>query len=106
MGQRAFQLLRGHVQPAGNEGKVRPQVAARLTDQKAGDRGVIVDQQAAFSVKQLAPRRQDGHFADTVLLRQGAVILRSDHLQPPQPREQYQQDGDDHILHDRQLVRR
>ena len=84
-------------------GKVGPQVAARLTDQEAGDGGVVVHQQAAFAIEQLAPRRQDGHLADTVLLRQGAVVLRTDHLQPPQAGEQHQQNGDDHVLHDREL---
>ena len=103
VGQRALQLLRGHVQPTGNQGKVSPQVAARFANQEAGDGGVIVHQQTAFAIEQLAPRRQDGHLADTVLLRQGAVVLRSDHLQPPQAGEQYQQDADDRVLHDRQL---
>ena len=84
-------------------GKVSPQIAAGLTDQEAGDRGVVVDQQAPFTVEQLAPRSQDGHFADTVLLRQRAVVLRAHDLQPPQAGEQHQQNGHDHVLHDREL---
>ncbi len=106
MRQGALQLLRGHVQPTRNQGKVRTQVAARFADQEAGDGGIIVHQQTAFAVEQLAPRSQDGHLADAILLRQRAVVLRSDDLQPPQAGEQYQQDGDDRILHDRQLERR
>ena len=103
MGQGALQLLRGHVEPPRDQGEVRTQVAARFADQKAGDGGIIVHQQAAFAIEQLAPRSQNGHLADAILLRQRAVVLRSDHLQPPQAGEQYQQDGDDRILHDRQL---
>ena len=106
VGQRALQLLRGHVQSTGNERKVGVQVAAWLADQKAGDGGVVVHQQAAFAVEQLAPGRQDRHLADPVLLRQDAVVLRSHDLEPPQAREQHQQNRDDHVLHDRQLIRR
>ena len=104
--QHALQLLRSHVQPAGNQRKIRPQVAARFADQEAGDGGIVVHQQAAFAIEQLAPRRQDGHLADTVLLRQRAVVLRANHLQPPQAREQHQQNADDRVLHDRELERR
>ncbi len=93
--ERFIQLIDGHVEAVCNQGKIRANIAALLTNQETGDRRVIVHQKPAVAIEELAPGSEDGHFANTVLLRQVAVVLRAQHLQPPQTGEQHQQNSHD-----------
>ncbi len=57
--QDGVDLIDGHIQSAGDQRQIRVDVVALLADQEAGDGGVVVDDQTAFAVEDLAPRRED-----------------------------------------------
>ena len=68
MAKRGAELVKIEVEAVGDQGQVGVDVVALLADQEAGDGWVVVDQQAAVAVEELAARRQDGNLADAVLL--------------------------------------
>jgi len=103
--QRGAQIFHIQVQAVGDERQVGVNVAALLMNQKAGDRGVVVHHQPVLAVEQLAARGQHRNFANAVLLGGKAVVVRSQHLQPPQPPHQGQHDQKNAPLHHRQLQR-
>jgi hypothetical protein len=68
--QRSLQLVEVQIQPLGNQRQVGVDIPVLLANQEAGDRRIVVHQQPAVAIQQLAPRRQHRHLANAVLLRQ------------------------------------
>jgi hypothetical protein len=64
-------------------GKICIEVLLLLAQEIATDRGIVVDDDAAFAVEDAAARRQHRHLANTVLLGQHAVAAGAEDLQPP-----------------------
>ncbi len=104
--QNGADLLRLHVQSLCNQRHVLLYGAHLLAQQVAGDRRVVVDNDPAFPVQDASPRGQHRHLAHPVLLRQHTVLRRPEHLQPPKPDPQHQQNQCHDILQSRQLPRR
>ncbi len=84
MVQRGAKLVEIKMKSLRDQRQIRIHVAVLFAHQEAGDRRIVVDDQAVFAVKELAPRRQHRHFANAVLLRQHFEVLRAEDLQPPQ----------------------
>jgi N-dimethylarginine dimethylaminohydrolase len=101
--QSGAQLVQVKVETARDQRQIVIHVAALFPDEKAGDGGVVVDDETAFAVEQLAARGQDGLLADAVLFRQLAKVLRAEHLEPPELGSEDEQHGKNSILHHRQL---
>ncbi len=97
------QLVEIEIKAARNHGQIGIDVVVLLAHQEAGNRRIVVDDQAVFAVEELAARRQHGHLANAVLLREHAEVGSAQHLQAPQPRGQRQHHQQDAVLHRRQL---
>ena len=78
--QHRADLVLGHMKAAGDLRQVRFDRLRLVGHEEAGDRRIVVHQQAAFAVKEAAPRRQDRHLADAIGLGQFAVIRRPQDL--------------------------
>ena len=78
-----MQALRDHVRVAGK-------IAGGVAQQQSGKGRIVVHDDAAFAVEDLAAGRQNGDFASLVFFRQRRVELALHHLQPPQPVGQHQ----------------
>ena len=79
------------------------QLPELVAQQQHGERRVVVHDDAAFAVQDLAARGQDRNGADAVALRQRLVFFRARNLQPRQTEYQHHQHRQDHVLHGRQL---
>ncbi len=86
--QRRAQLIEVEIEALGDQRQIGVNILVLLAHQEAGDRRVIVDDEAVLAVEELAARRQDRLFADAILLGQHAVAVDVQHLQPPQARSQ------------------
>ncbi len=87
------------VQPLGDGVRVRVQISRRIAQQQRGKRGVVIDNDPAFTIQNFAARRQNRHIADAVLLRQLRVLAALHHLQPPQPVRQKQKNEQHDVLY-------
>ena len=88
------------MQPASNERQVGDHIVILLPHQKAGNRRIVVNDQPAFTIEDLAPWRQNRHFADAVGLRQRVIVLPANHLKPPQPKNENSENGRNDVLDD------
>ena len=70
MVQRGLQLLEVQVEPLGNQRQIGVDVVVLFANQEAGNRRIVVDDEAVLAVEKLAARRQHRHLADAVLLGQ------------------------------------
>jgi hypothetical protein len=93
------------MQPLRNGVRVRVQIARRIAQQERGKRRIVIDNDAAFAIQDFAPRRQNRHIANAVLLRQQCVLIAVHHLQPPQSVGQKQKNEQHDILHGGQAER-
>ncbi len=96
-------FLRGNVQPGGDLLDVRRIRLQLLAQEQHRERRIVVHDDAAFAVEYLAARRQDGHLADAVLLRQRLVLIAARDLQTRKPHRQHDEDHQDRVLHERQF---
>ena len=87
------------MQPPGDRFRVRVQISRRIAQQERGKRGVVIDNDAAFTIQDFAARRQNRHIANSVLLRQLRVLAALHHLQLPQPVSQKQENEQYDVLH-------
>jgi hypothetical protein len=87
------------VQSSGDLIGVGLKIAVLIAQQQHGERRIVVDDDAAFAVKDLAARSQDGDLLDAVLFGQRAVVIAARHLQAPQSERQHQEDSQQEILH-------
>ena len=78
---------------------VSGEIAGGIAQQQSGERRIVVDDDAALAVENLAAGRENRNFASLVLLRQRRVELALHHLQPPQPIGQHQKNDEDDVLH-------
>ena len=97
--QARAQLIGRHVQPGGDLVGIGVQVAVLIAQQQHGERRIVVDDDAAFAVEDLAARRQDGDLLDAVLFGQRCVVIAARHLQAPQPEGKNQKDSQQDVLH-------
>src|SRR5664279_3747290 len=97
--QAGTQLVGGNVQSGGDLVGVYLEIAVLIAQQQHGERGIVVNDDAAFAVKDLAARRQNGDLLDAVLFGQGAVVIAARHLQAPQPEGQHQKNSQQDVLH-------
>ena len=92
--------------PRAISGRSACEILDLLAQQEAGDRGIVVDDDAAFAVEDLAARREHGNLADAVGLGQHAVVLGAEDLQTPQPGGEHGEHQHDDVLRRVQLDRR
>ena len=64
------QFVRRNVQPLGDLLGIHFEIAVLIAQQQHGERRVVVDDDAAFAVQQLAAGRQNGDLLDAVLFGQ------------------------------------
>ena len=88
--QRGAKLVEVEVQAFGDQRQVGVDVVALLANEEAGGRRIVVDDQAALAIEELAARCHHGNFADAVLLCQHAEAVRAQHLQAPQAGDERQ----------------
>ena len=67
----------GDVQALSDQRKVGVEILHLLAKEIAGDRGIVVDQQAAFAVEEPATRSEDRNLADAVGFGEDAVAVGS-----------------------------
>ena len=91
-------LLDGDVEAAGDEGKIGVEVLDLFAEEVAGDGGVVVDEEAAFAVEELAARGEDGNFADAVGFGEGTEVVGAEHLKAPEAGEEDDENQRDEIL--------
>ena len=80
-----FNVLRIHVQSIGDDVGVIVEIAGRVAHQQRAEGGVVIDNDPAFAVEDLAPRREDRDIAYPVLFCQRGVEIVPRDLQPPEP---------------------
>ena len=78
-------LFHGHVQSGGDHRHVLVQIAGIVPQQQRRERWVVIHQQPAFAVINLAARRQDRHRTNAVVFCLGIVFFAAGNLQLPQP---------------------
>src|SRR6478609_3562175 len=91
------------MQPPRDEGQISVDISVLFTNEKTGDRGIVVDDEAVFAIEQFPATSEDRHLANAVLLGQYAEVLRAQHLQSPQTCGQRQHQGENAVLNRRQL---
>src|SRR5437016_4666132 len=87
------------MQPLGDCFRVRIQISRGIAQQESGKRGVVIDNDPAFTIEDFASRRQIWHIANAVLLRQLRILATLHDLQPPQPVCQKQENEQYYVLH-------
>ncbi len=97
--QAGAQLVGGDVQPSGNLVGIGLEIAVLIAQQQHGERRIVVNDDAAFAVEDLAARRQNGDLLDAVLLGQRAVVIVARYLQAPQPEGKNKKDSQQDVLH-------
>jgi hypothetical protein len=83
------------VEAFGDERQVGVEILHLFAEEVAGDGGVVVDEEAAFAVEELAARGEDGDFADTVGFGERTETFGVEYLETPEPGEEdgeYQRD--------------
>ena len=96
------QLIGRHVQPGSDLVGIGHQIAFLIAQQQNGKRWIVVDDDAAFAVKDLAARSEDRHLLDAVLLGQGVVVVVARDLQAPQSEGENQKNSQQDVLHCRE----
>src|ERR1019366_5294933 len=97
--QAGAQLVRRDVKPSGDLVGVGLQIAVLIAQQQHRERRIVVNDDAALAVQDLAARSQDGHLFDAILFSQRAVITAARHLQAPQSESKHQKDSQQDVLH-------
>ena len=70
-------LFDGKIEAARDERNIRLKVLRLLAQQEARDGGVVVDQDTALAVEDLAARGKHGLLADAIGLGELAIVLRA-----------------------------
>jgi hypothetical protein len=91
-------LLDGDVEALGDERQVGVEVFHLFAEEIAGDGGVVVDEEAAFAVEDLAARGEDGDFADAIGFGEGTEVFGVEDLEAPESGEEDDEDERDEIL--------
>jgi hypothetical protein len=91
-------LLDGDVEASGDERQVGVEVLHLLTEEVAGDGGVVVHEEAAFAVEELAAGGEDGDFADTVGFGEGTEAFGVEYLEAPESGKEDGENQRDEIL--------
>ena len=97
--QARAQFVRRNVQARCDLVGIGVEVAVLIAQQQHGERGIVVDDDAAFAVQNLAARREDGDLLDAVLFGQRGVVIAARDLQAPQPESQNQKNCQQDVLH-------
>ncbi len=72
----------------GDERQIGVEVLHLLAEEVAGDGGIVVDEEAAFAVEDLAARSEDGDLADAVGFGERTEAFGVEHLEAPEAGEQ------------------
>ena len=91
-------LLDGDVEALGDEGKIGVEVFDLLAEEIAGDGGIVVDEEAAFAVEELAARGEDGNLADAVGLGERTEAFGVEDLEAPETDEEDGENQRDEVL--------
>jgi hypothetical protein len=86
------------VEALGDERQVGVEVLNLFAEEVAGDGGIVVDEEAAFPVKEFAARSEDRDFADTVGFGERTEALGVEHLETPEADEKNGEDQRDEVL--------
>ncbi len=97
--QARAQLVGRNVQPGRNLVGVGVEVAVLIAQQQHRERRIVVNDDAAFAVENLAARRQHRDLLDAVLFGQSGVVVAARHLQAPQPESKNQENAQQDVLH-------
>ena len=96
--QGCLDLVHRKIEAAGDEGNICLKVFDLVAQQEAGNRGVVVHEDAALAVEYLAARREHGILADAVGLGEHAVAVRAEDLQAPHPGGEHGEEQHDEVL--------
>ncbi len=87
------------VQSLRDEIGVHGKIASGIAQQQGGERRIVGDDLAAFTVENLAAWRQNRNLASLVFLRQSRIELARHYLQPPQSISQHEKNDENDVLH-------
>ena len=96
----------GHVQALRDEWRVGGEVAGGVAHHQHGGGRIVIDDEAAFAVDNLAARREQRNFADAVVFGLRDVVIAVRNLQAPEAVAEHEENGEDGVLHRRQPHRR
>jgi hypothetical protein len=82
----------------GDERQIASRPRDLLAEEVAGDRWVVVDEEATFAVEEFAAGGEDGDFADAVGFGERSEVLRVEHLKAPEADEQNCENERDEVL--------
>lgn len=91
-------LVDGDVEALGDQGEIGGVVLDLLAEEVAGDRGVVVYEEAAFAVEEAASGGEDGNLAGAVGFGEDAVAVGTYDLEAPEADYQDGQDERDIVL--------
>jgi len=81
-----------------DERQVGVEIFHLFAEEVAGDGGVVVDEEAALAVEELAAGGEDGDFADTICFGERAETFGVEHLEAPESGEEDGEDKRDEVL--------
>jgi hypothetical protein len=86
------------VEAFGDEWQVGVEILHLFTEEIAGDGGVVVDEEAAIAIEELAARGKDRDLADAVGFGEGTEAFGVEHLEAPEAGEKNGENKRDEIL--------
>jgi hypothetical protein len=92
------------VEAFGDEGQVGVEILHLFAEEVAGDGRVVVDEEAAFAVEELAAGGEDGDLADTVGFGERTETFGVEYLEAPESGEEDGENKRDEILGGVQLA--
>jgi hypothetical protein len=92
------------VEAFGDERQVGVEIFHLFAEEVAGDGGIVVDEEAAFAVEELAAGGEDWDFADTIGFGERTETFGVEHLEAPEPGEEDGKNERDEILGGVQLA--
>ncbi len=101
MAERGLKLLEIEVEAAGDDGQIGVDVVVLLANQEAGDGRIVVNEETALAIEELAAGGEDWLLANAVLLGEQAEVLSAEDLHPPQLRGEHEHQDEDAVLHHR-----
>jgi hypothetical protein len=91
-------LIDGEMETSGDEGQIGVEVFDLLAEEVAGNGGVVVDEETAFTVEDFAAGGEDGDLADAVGFGEGTEAFGVEDLKTPEPDEEYGENKRDEVL--------
>jgi hypothetical protein len=97
-------LIDGEMEPPGDEREIGVEVFDLFAKEVAGDGRIVVDEEPAFAVEDLAARCEDGDFADAVGFGERTEAFGVEHLEAPEADEKNRENERDKVLEGMELA--